>query len=177
MLGKTRLLEDIKGDFSDWIKYSVGIVIFGLMSLLGTLASINYNGVLLNVRDGGPIYGGPLVRPGDRYWCCHYRGAAYRFSLGGATVVPCCLATLIAGVVSGCVWYFYREKITTLIATFIAIGLCLVHVVLICLLTPNGLGWEMIFETPTGLGILILVPLSVAILSWFYQWAKDTAAP
>lgn len=174
VLGKTRLLEDMKGDFSDWIKYSVGIVIFGLMSLLGTLASINYNGTLLNVRDGGPIYGGLWFGPVIGI-CAAIIGAAYRFSLGGATVVPCCLATLIAGVVSGCVWYFYREKITTLIATLIAIGLSLTHIILICLLTPNAQGWKLIFETPTGLGILILVPLSVAIFSWSYHWAKGTA--
>ena len=48
----------MKGDFTDWIRYSAGIVIFGIMSLLGSLASIQYEGALLNVRDGSPIYGG-----------------------------------------------------------------------------------------------------------------------
>ncbi len=173
ILGKTRLLDDMKGDFTDWVKYSVGIVIFGIMSLLGSIASIEYGGALLNVRDGSPIYGGlwfgPVIGVGAAVI-----GAAYRFTLGGATMVPCCLATLIAGVVSGFVWYVYREKITTLIATLIAVIMGCVHILLICFLTPDNFGWTVIADTPTGVGILILVPLSVAIFSWCYQRAKTS---
>ncbi|MDR0981508.1 MAG: hypothetical protein LBL85_07065 [Methanocalculaceae archaeon] len=131
ILGKTRLLDDMKGDFTDWIKYSAGIVIFGIMSLLGSIASIEYGGALLNVRDGGPIYGslwfGPVIGIGAAVI-----GAAYRFTLGGATMVPCCLATLIAGTACGIIWYFYREKITTLIATLIAVVMGCVHILLVC---------------------------------------------
>ncbi|MDE2518995.1 MAG: hypothetical protein O0X93_04820 [Methanocorpusculum sp.] len=173
ILGKTRLLDDMKGDFSDWVKYSVGIVIFGIMSLLGSIASIEYGGALLNVRDGSPIYGGlwfgPVIGVGAAVI-----GAAYRFTLGGATMVPCCLATLIAGVVSGLIWYVYREKITTLIATLIAVIMGCVHILLVCFLTPDNFGWTVIADTPTGVGILILVPLSVAIFSWCYQRAKTS---
>ncbi|MDE2444272.1 MAG: hypothetical protein O0X49_07850 [Methanocorpusculum sp.] len=173
ILGKTRLLDDMKGDFTDWVKYSVGIVIFGIMSLLGSIASIEYGGALLNVRDGSPIYGGlwfgPVIGVGAAVI-----GAAYRFTLGGATMVPCCLATLIAGVVSGLIWYVYREKITTLIATLIAVIMGCVHILLVCFLTPDNFGWTVIADTPTGVGILILVPLSVAIFSWCYQRAKTS---
>lgn len=173
ILGKTRLLDDMKGDFSDWVKYSVGIVIFGIMSLLGSIASIEYGGALLNVRDGSPIYDGlwfgPVIGVGAAVI-----GAAYRFTLGGATMVPCCLATLIAGVVSGLIWYVYREKITTLIATLIAVIMGCVHILLVCFLTPDNFGWTVIADTPTGVGILILVPLSVAIFSWCYQRAETS---
>lgn len=174
ILGKTRLLDDMKGDFSDWIKYSVGIVIFGILSLFGSIASIEYSGALLNVRDGSPIYGGlwfgPVIGVGAAVI-----GAAYRFTLGGATMIPCCIATLIAGVASGIIWYFYREKITTLTAALIAVILGCVHILLICVLTPDNYGWKLISQTPTGLGILILVPLSVAIFSWCYQRSRTPA--
>lgn len=171
LLGKTRLLDDMKGDFTDWLKYSVGIVIFGIVSLIGSIASIEYGGALLNVRDGSPIYGGlwfgPVVGIGAAVV-----GAAYRFTLGGATMVPCCLATLIAGIASGIIWYFYREQITTVIATLIAIILGCIHILLICFLTPNNYGWTLISDTPTGIGIVILVPLSVAIFSWCYRGVR-----
>ncbi len=174
ILGKSRLLEDMKGDFTDWIKYSGGIAIFGIMSLFGSIASIEYGGALLNVRDGSPIYGGlwfgPVIGVGAAVI-----GAAYRFTLGGATMVPCCLSTLFAGVVSGVIWYFYRERITTLTATLIAVIMGCVHILLVCFLTPNDFGWTVISDTPTGVGILILVPLSVAIFSWCYQRARVPA--
>lgn len=174
-LGRSGLLDDMKGDFTDWIRYSAGIVIFGIMSLLGSLASIQYEGALLNVRDGSPIYGGlwfgPIIGIGAAII-----GAAYRFSLGGATVIPCCLATLTAGVISGLIWYFYRERITVLIATLIAIALGIIHIILLALLTPNNFGWYLVTETPTGLGIVTLVPLSVLIFSWCYQKTRHSAA-
>ncbi|WP_338095749.1 LytS/YhcK type 5TM receptor domain-containing protein [Methanorbis rubei] len=174
-LGRSGLLDNMKGDFTDWIRYSIGIVLFGIMSLVGSIASIQYEGAMLNVRDGGPIYGGlwfgPIIGIGAAII-----GSVYRFSLGGATVIPCCLATIIAGVVSGIIWYFYREKITVVIATLIAVGLSIVHIVLLILLTPNNFGWYLVSETPTGIGILILVPLSVLIFSWCYQRSKQAVA-
>ncbi|MDU9375806.1 hypothetical protein McpSp1_03850 [Methanocorpusculaceae archaeon Sp1] len=174
-IGRSGLLDNMKGDFTDWIRYSIGIVLFGIMSLLGSIASIQYEGALLNVRDGGPIYGGlwfgPIIGIGAAII-----GAAYRFSLGGATVVPCCLATIIAGLVSGIIWYFFREKITVVIATLIALALSLVHMVLLIFLTPNNFGWYLITETPTGIGIVTLVPLSVLIFSWCYLRSKEAVA-
>lgn len=123
------------------------------------------------VRSYGWLWFGPVIGIG-----AVFISASYRFILGGITMVPCCLATLIAGVVSGWVWYFYREKITTVIAAIIAIILACVPTLLVCFLTPDNMGWITIAETPADAGTIILIPLSVVVFSLCYRGAKRYAS-
>lgn len=173
ILGKTKLLEEQNGKLSGVLRKIVGILIFGIMSILGTATGITSGETLLNVRDGGPIMGGlwfgPVVGIGAAIL-----GAAYRFTLGGATMIPCVIATLVSGTVSGLLYMYYRERITVATSALVACVLMVIHMLITILLTPDGYGYKLVFETPTGIGIILIVTLSVAIFSWCYNMGKSS---
>jgi sigma-B regulation protein RsbU (phosphoserine phosphatase) len=79
------------------------ILVFGALSIYGTLSGIEFFSAIVNVRDLGPmlagLLGGPVVGVG-----AGLIGAAYRMSLGGFTVYSCSLATVLAGLFGGIIW-------------------------------------------------------------------------
>ena len=79
------------------------ILVFGALSVYGTISGIEFMGAIVNVRDLGPmvagLLGGPVVGIG-----AGLIGAAYRLSLGGFTVYSCSLATILAGLFGGIIW-------------------------------------------------------------------------
>jgi sigma-B regulation protein RsbU (phosphoserine phosphatase) len=79
------------------------IVVFGALSVYGTVGGVEVMGAIINVRDLGPmvagLVGGPLVGVG-----AGVIGALYRSGLGGFTVLPCTLATILAGFLGGLIW-------------------------------------------------------------------------
>lgn len=173
LFGRTKLLEERDGPLSERMREVLGAVVFGILSIIGTATSMNFGGALLNVRDAGPIIGGfwfgPIIGIGAAVM-----GAIYRFAVGGPTMVPCVIATLLAGVVSGLIYTYYRAYVTVLTATLLALIMCIVHIFLIIILTPDGYGITLMLETPTGIGIAVMVTLSVAIFSWCYTVAKGS---
>ena len=78
-------------------------LIFGALSVYGTISHVEVLGAIVNVRDLGPmvggLVGGPLVGLG-----AGLIGAAYRGTLGGFTVLPCVMATILAGLLGGLIW-------------------------------------------------------------------------
>ena len=85
------------------------ILIFGALSIYGTVSGVEVLGAIVNVRDLGPmvagLIGGPVVGVG-----AGLIGAAYRMSLGGVTVIPCSLATILAGLFGGLIWLACKRK-------------------------------------------------------------------
>ena len=85
------------------------ILLFGALSIYGTLSGIDFLGARINVRDLGPmlagLLGGPLVGIG-----AGLIGAAHRMTLGGFTVYSCSLATVFAGLFGGLIWLYYKRK-------------------------------------------------------------------
>lgn len=80
------------------------VLVFGALSVYGTVGGVEImDGAIINVRDLGPmvagLVAGPLVGVG-----AGLIGALYRASLGGFSVVPCVLATILAGFFGGLVW-------------------------------------------------------------------------
>ena len=85
------------------------ILVFGILSIYGTVSGVEMLGAIVNVRDLGPmvagLIGGPVVGLG-----AGLIGAAYRGTLGGVTVIPCSLATILAGLFGGIIWMGFRRK-------------------------------------------------------------------
>ena len=85
------------------------ILVFGALSIYGTISGVEFMGAIINVRDLGPmvagLLGGPLVGIG-----AGLIGAAYRMSLGGFTVISCSLATVLAGLFGGLIWLAHKRK-------------------------------------------------------------------
>jgi phosphoserine phosphatase RsbU/P len=79
------------------------ILVFGALSIYGTISGIDFMGAVVNVRDLGPmlagLLGGPVVGVG-----AGLIGAAYRMTLGGFTAYACSLATVLAGLFGGLIW-------------------------------------------------------------------------
>jgi sigma-B regulation protein RsbU (phosphoserine phosphatase) len=85
------------------------ILVFGALSVYGTLSGVEFMGAIVNVRDLGPmlagLLGGPWVGLG-----AGLIGAAHRMSLGGFTVYSCSLATVFAGLFGGLIWLAHGRK-------------------------------------------------------------------
>jgi sigma-B regulation protein RsbU (phosphoserine phosphatase) len=85
------------------------ILVFGALSVYGTLSGVEFMGAIVNVRDLGPmlagLLGGPWVGLG-----AGLIGAAHRMSLGGFTVYSCSLATVFAGLFGGLIWLARGRK-------------------------------------------------------------------
>ena len=106
------------------------ILVFGALSVYGTLAGIEFMGAIINVRDLGPmlagLLGGPVVGVG-----AGLIGAAHRFSLGGFTTLSCSLATVLAGLFGGLIWLLGRRKFAGItIAVIFAIAMESLHMLL-----------------------------------------------
>lgn len=175
VFGKTHLLDEKHSKLPEWVRGMLGALIFGIFSIIGTATSMNFNGALLNVRDApviaGGVWFGPVVGIGAAVI-----GAGYRFLLGGPTMIPCCLATLIAGILASVLYVWFRPLITVLTATLIAVIVGLIHMILMLMLTADGMGLYLVMETPTAVSILILVTASVAVFSKMYELSSRKAA-
>jgi sigma-B regulation protein RsbU (phosphoserine phosphatase) len=106
------------------------ILIFGALSIYGTVAGVEFLGAIINIRDLGPMLagmlGGPVVGVG-----AGLIGAAYRFSLGGFTAYSCSLATVLAGLFGGLVWLASKRKFAGItIAVIVAIVMEGLHMLL-----------------------------------------------
>jgi len=86
------------------------IGVFGLFSIYGTLSGIQLLGAIANIRDLGPmiagLMGGPIVGLG-----AGLIGAAHRYFLGGMTVLPCTISTVIAGLAGGMIFVLRRGQL------------------------------------------------------------------
>lgn len=106
------------------------ILVFGVLSIYGTVAGVEFMGAIINIRDLGPmlagLLGGPVVGVG-----AGLIGAAYRLSLGGFTVYSCSLATVLAGLFGGMIWLFSKRKFAGLkVAVIFAILMEVLHMLL-----------------------------------------------
>lgn len=106
------------------------IVLFGALSIYGTVAGIEFNGAIINIRDLGPmlagLLGGPVVGVG-----AGLIGAVHRLSLGGFTMYSCSLATVLAGLFGGLIWLARKRKFAGLtIAVIFAVAMEAFHMLL-----------------------------------------------
>jgi sigma-B regulation protein RsbU (phosphoserine phosphatase) len=89
---------------------SVLILVFGLISVLGTMLGITVSaGAIANVRDVAPmiagLVGGPVVGLG-----AGLIGGLHRYSMGGITGFTSGTATIISGALGGIVYYLNRRR-------------------------------------------------------------------
>jgi sigma-B regulation protein RsbU (phosphoserine phosphatase) len=106
------------------------ILVFGALSVYGTLSGVEVMGAIVNVRDLGPmlagLLGGPVVGVG-----AGLIGAAYRMSLGGFTMYSCSLSTVLAGLFGGLIWLAVGRRFAGLtIAVLFAILMEGLHMLL-----------------------------------------------
>jgi len=105
------------------------VLIFGILSVYGTLRGFQIDDVILNFRDLGPVLagliGGPLAGA-----AAGLIGGGYRYSLGGWTALPCAIATVAAGIIGG-VARRYWETLTPLRLAILGVGVEALHILVI----------------------------------------------
>ncbi|HWQ68230.1 MAG TPA: SpoIIE family protein phosphatase [Methanospirillum sp.] len=114
------------------------ILFFGMLSIYGTMSNIVLFGSPANVRDLGPICAGLTFGP----WIgigSAIIGATFRYSLGGITVIPCTLTTLISGLLAGFVWIINKKRVIgKLSAIFFILCIEIIHFGLILFIAGDG---------------------------------------
>jgi phosphoserine phosphatase RsbU/P len=121
LLTRSRIFPEILDGHPTLKTQIIMILLFGALSIYGTLSGIDFLGATANVRDLGPmlagLLGGPWVGLG-----AGLIGAAHRMALGGFTVYACSLATILAGLFGGLIWLAQKRKFAgTTIAVLFAI--------------------------------------------------------
>ncbi len=142
--------------------YIVFIILFGLFSIFGTYIGLpNEFGINMNIRDIAPIVGGLAAGPVVGM-AVGVIGGIHRLFLGGMTAIPCSLATILAGLLSGLVYHFHKKELLGIIpAMGFAIAVECLHIGLVLLLSP----FEEVFASAltTFPQMIIAVSLGVGI--------------
>ena len=103
LLTRSRIFTEVLDGHPTVKTQVILILVFGALSVYGTISGVEFMGAIVNVRDLGPmlagLLGGPVVGIG-----AGLIGAAYRLSLGGFTEYACSLATVLAGFFGGLIW-------------------------------------------------------------------------
>ncbi len=141
-------------------------LIFGILSIYGTMSGITILGAPINVRDLGPMVAGltcgPVVGLG-----AGLIGAAYRLTLEGFTVYACSLATVLAGLFGGLIWLFNNKKFVGIrISVEFAVMMEAFHMLLVLVIaTPfamalalvSSVAFPMIVANATGMLIFAFI--------------------
>ncbi|RXE56788.1 stage II sporulation protein E [Methanoculleus taiwanensis] len=128
-----------------WKNQAILILVFGAISIYGTESGVAIMGAVINVRDLGPMVGGlaagPIVGLG-----AGLIGAAYRATLGGFTVVPCVIATILAGIFGGTIYLLNnRNFIGAQGAVLFAVGMEALHMGLVLVICrPFEQAWSIV---------------------------------
>ena len=138
-------------------------LVFGAFSIYGNVSGIWLYGSEANVRDLGPVMAGLLFGPVIGISSAII-GALFRFSLGGITVIPCTITTLIAGILSGFVWWVNKKRfIGAFRAVLFILMLEVLHLTLIILFSGTSIDVLAIVTTMW----VLMVPLYVIGISVF----------
>jgi sigma-B regulation protein RsbU (phosphoserine phosphatase) len=109
LLTRSRIFPEILDGHPTMKTQIVLVLLFGALSVYGTISGIDFLGSVVNVRDLGPMLAGLLAGP----WVgigAGLIGAAYRFSMGGLTVYSCSVTAVFAGLFGGLIWLYCKRK-------------------------------------------------------------------
>jgi phosphoserine phosphatase RsbU/P len=134
LLTRSRIFPEILDGHPTIVTQIILVLLFGALSVYGTISGIDFMGSVVNVRDLGPMLAGLLAGP----WVgvgAGLIGAAYRFSMGGITVYSCSVTAIFAGLFGGLIWLYYKRKFAGWkIAVLFAILMEVFHMVLTLLI-------------------------------------------
>lgn len=164
LLTRSRFFSDVLDGHATLKIQLVLIVIFGALSVYGTVSGVDVMGAIINVRDLGPmvggLIGGPVVGLG-----AGLIGAAYRSTLGGVSVVPCTIATILAGLFGGLIWLANNRRFPGIkVAVLFAVLMESLHMGLTLLLVQP-------FSVALGIVTNVALPMVLANAIGVYIFA------
>ncbi|MFA5222632.1 MAG: SpoIIE family protein phosphatase [Methanoregula sp.] len=144
------------------------IIVFGLLSVYGTISGVTLNGAVLNVRDIGPFIAGLCCGP----WVgigAGIIGGLYRCAGGGPYMYTGLIAPILAGFIGGVMYLANKRDI---VPTWVAVALvalveCLISLIAMLVATPVS-QFAMI-ATVVALPMIITAMVAVFIFSTIIQ--------
>jgi sigma-B regulation protein RsbU (phosphoserine phosphatase) len=148
-----------------WYDYLLVICLFGGFSIFGTYTGIPLpGGAISSIRDLGPTVAGLVAGPMAGIGA-GLIGGIHRYLQGGFTAVPCSIATVFAGLISGLIYQWRGGKILGIwYSVLLAIGIELFHGAITMLIArPLDDAWEVVkvaipaMMIANGLGVAIAI--------------------
>ena len=165
LLTRSRIFPEILDGNTGFKTQILLVLIFGALSIYGTLSGVVFLGAPINVRDLGPmlagLLGGPWVGLG-----AGLIGAAHRMTMGGFTMYACSIATVFAGLFGGLIWLYHKRKFCgTTFAVVFAILMEAFHMLLALTLCQP-------FEQALSVVSMVSLPMIVANAAGMYVFAS-----
>jgi len=153
-------MDELEG-LTTWKSRLALITFFGALSIYGSAIGINTSGVIINVRDLGPLAGGlacgPVVGIG-----AGLIGAVFRYSEGGFTALACSINVILAGLLGGIVYIKKGRFPSVAFSVVFAVLFEILHMVLtVALSRPIDLAFAAVKEAvgpmvvANGVGMLV----------------------
>jgi sigma-B regulation protein RsbU (phosphoserine phosphatase) len=151
------------------------IILFGLFSIFGTYIGTQQSlGVITNLRDLAPIVAGLVGGPGVGL-AVGLIGGIHRAVLGGATCIPCSMATILAGLLAGLVFRLNKNTMLPIIpAMLFALGIEFLHGALsLLLVSPFSTALDIVLANTPQMAIAISLGVGISTII-FYDIREST---
>jgi phosphoserine phosphatase RsbU/P len=155
LLTRSRIFPEILEGRTTLRTQLILILVFGALSIYGSMSGIELKGSFINVRDLGPLVAGLLAGPYVGIGA-GIIGGLYRLTLGGFTVAACSVSAVFAGLFGGLVWLHQKKKFCGItVAVLLAILMELFHMALILALSRP-------FERALDVVSVVVLPMILA---------------
>jgi len=144
LITRTRFFNEVLERHYTFKNSLITILCFGALSIFGTYGGVVLpTGAIANIRDLGPLiaglFGGPIIGLG-----AGLIGGIQRYSMGNFVALPCGLASVVAGLLGGFIFYIRKGQHPKIWhVAIIAPCMEMVHSALtLVLATPFSKVWE-----------------------------------
>jgi sigma-B regulation protein RsbU (phosphoserine phosphatase) len=134
LVTRSRFFSEVLGGHPRAKTQAIFAVIFGGVSIYGTISGVEVLGAIVNVRDLGPMVAGLTCGPVVGL-IAGLIGAVHRMSLGGFTAPSCSIATVLAGLLGGLICLGGKRRFVGIkIAVLFAASMEVLHMLLALLI-------------------------------------------
>jgi LytS/YehU family sensor histidine kinase len=144
-------------------KVAAGLL-FGLLAIFATLTGVKLpDGITINVRELAVVIAGVAGGPVSGL-LAGLIGGLHRFTLGGVSALPCTIATILVGIISGLVSTKVSGKNILLKAGLLGLGLESLAMALI----PVFLPWDLATQVLADAAVPMIAATTIGLMLWVY---------
>ena len=134
LVTRSKLFSEILGGHPRVKTQAIFAIVFGVVSIYGTISGVEVLGAIINVRDLGPMVAGLTCGPVVGV-IAGLIGGVHRASLGGFTAPSCSIATVLAGLFGGLIYLGGKRRFVGIkIAVLFAASMEILHMLLALLI-------------------------------------------
>jgi len=171
ILSRTHYYEEIISNKLNIRKKITLLVMFGLLSVYGTIFGIRIGDTTANLRDLGPVIAGFMAGP----WVglgSGLIGGIHRWTLGGTTQISCSIVTVMAGLIAGLIYKYRNGKLISMkFAVVFMFSYELFHMLMVILIAcfKGNLPQSIEIVKQALLPMTIANSLGIALIIYFTQ--------